>query len=320
MEHKIPDPADLSGPQAAPSRLQSGLLRRILELMRADAAPPGSRISELRLARTLQVSRTPVRAALGHLAQRGVVHRAARGFVTGTPEAAGQLREVLGATPDEALDLMRRLASDRRAGLVPPEVSEADLERRYRPGRTVLHRALARLAGLGVVERKAGHGWTFAPMLDRQGREESLRWRMLVECGALLEPGFRLDPAWIAAMRERHERVLRSPWDAGASIPFLEMNAGFHEGLAAGAGNRHVLLAVQQQNSLRRLVNYDWGFDAEQATAARRVRESTEEHLAILAHAEAGEAEVASALMRRHLARVLAMRQPSCTLLMQETS
>lgn len=123
MEQETPC-GDPGGRQADPSRLQSGLLPRILELMRADAAPPGSRISELRLARTLQVSRTPVRAALGHLARQGVVQRAARGFVTGAPDLAGRLREVLGeAAPDEATALMRRLLADRRAALLPAAVS-----------------------------------------------------------------------------------------------------------------------------------------------------------------------------------------------------
>lgn len=184
----------------------------------------------------------------------------------------------------------------------------------------MLQRTLGHLARLGLVERRPGHGWAFAPTLDREGRHEGLRFRMLVECGALLEPGFRLVPAWVQDMRERHEHVLGSAWDGRASVAFFEMNAAFHEGLAAGAGNRHVLLAVQQQNSLRRLANYGWGFDAGQDGVARRVREITEEHLTILAHAAAGEAEVAAALMRRHLTRVLAFARPSCAVPTQKTS
>ena len=42
------------------------------------------------------------------------------------------------------------------------------------------------------------------------------------------------------------------PWSDTASIALYEMNAAFHEGLAAASGNRYLLVAVQQQNRLRR--------------------------------------------------------------------
>lgn len=292
-----------------PSRVQSGLLPRILDLIRADAPAPGARLSELRLAELLQVSRTPVRAALCYLARHGVVHRAARGFTIAAPEAADRMRNALAAgTPDEATRLTERLVADRQADTLPAEVSESDLMRRYQTGRGPVQRALTQLAGLGAVERKVGHGWTFLPTRDSPAaRRESLRWRMLVEPGALLEPGYRLDPAWVASIGERHARMLATPWDGSASIAFYEMNAAYHEGLAAGSGNRHLLLAVQQQNSLRRLSNYRWGFASDPDAARRRVRESCQEHLTILSHAAAGDSEVAAALMRRHIARVMVL-------------
>ncbi|HEY9550324.1 MAG TPA: GntR family transcriptional regulator, partial [Kiloniellaceae bacterium] len=57
---------------AAPTtRLQRDLLPRIADLLRADGCGPGDRVTELRLTKRLQVSRTPVRAALAHLATLG---------------------------------------------------------------------------------------------------------------------------------------------------------------------------------------------------------------------------------------------------------
>jgi DNA-binding GntR family transcriptional regulator len=73
------------------------------------------------------------------------------------------------------------------------------------------------------------------------------------------------------------------------------MNAAYHEGLAAASGNRFLLVAVQQQNRLRRFANYDWTFGHE------RVLVNCREHLAILDRLEAGEREAAAALLRRHL-------------------
>ena len=85
------------------------------------------------------------------------------------------------------------------------------------------------------------------------------------------------------------------PWSETASIALYEMNATFHEGLAAASRNRYLLVAVQQQNRLRRFANYDWTFGHE------RVVVNCREHLAILDQLEAGQHEAAAALMRRHL-------------------
>ena len=85
------------------------------------------------------------------------------------------------------------------------------------------------------------------------------------------------------------------PWSDTVSIALYEMNAAFHEGLAAASGNRYLLVAVQQQNRLRRFGNYDWTFGHE------RVIVNCREHLAILDQLEASQNEAAAALLRRHL-------------------
>jgi DNA-binding GntR family transcriptional regulator len=141
-----------------------------------------------------------------------------------------------------------------------------------------------------TVSSASGHGWRIQPIIaDAQARSESYRYRMLIEPAGLLEPGFRLDPAWAAEMRRRHQEMLAMPWSETASIVLYEMNAAFHEGLAAVSGNRFLLVAVQQQNRLRRFGNYDWTFGYE------RVVVNCREHLAILDRLEAGEREAAAA-------------------------
>ena len=85
------------------------------------------------------------------------------------------------------------------------------------------------------------------------------------------------------------------PWSETASIALYEMNAAFHEGLAAASGNRFLLVGVQQQNRLRRFANYDWTF------GYQRVVVNCREHLAILDRLEAGERAEAATLLRRHL-------------------
>lgn len=283
-------------PTDEPSRLRQDVLSRIVELIRARDLPAGARLSELGLARELRVSRTPVRGALRLLAERGVLEaEPRRGFFLRRPAAAvtpvGSPSE-----PDEGDRLYLAIARDRLAGALPGHFSEADMLRRYGVGRSLLAGVLGRMAEIGLVERNLGHGWTFLPAIDSaEARAESYRFRLLIEPAALLEPGFRLDPDWARRIRARHDATLRTPWRDTASIAFYEMNADFHDGLAAACGNRYLHMAVQQQNRLRRFLNYDWPH------GEGRVHASCREHLDILDRLEAGDREFAALLMRRHL-------------------
>jgi DNA-binding GntR family transcriptional regulator len=282
--------------KAAPSRLQRELSAGIMELIHGERLAPGTRLAEVALAERLQVSRTPVRAALKLLATRKLVHAgASRGYFVadGAPAPRRTPRK---PAPDDTDRLFLAIARDRRAGRLPDEVSERDLMQRYDATRPIVQRVLTRLAEVAAVQRKPGHGWRFQPIIaDAQARDESYRYRMLIEPAGLLEPGFRLDPTWAADIRRRHQDMLAMPWSETVSIALYEMNAAFHEGLAAASGNRYLLVAVQQQNRLRRFANYDWTFGHE------RVVVNCREHLAILDQLEAGQHEAAAALLRRHL-------------------
>ena len=175
-------------------------------------------------------------------------------------------------------------------------MSEGDLIRRYDVTRATVQQVLVRLSEVAAVQRKPGHGWRFLPTIsDPKARAESYRLRRIIEPAALLEPGFRLAPGWIEDMRERHHDMLATPWNDASSIALYEMNAQFHEGLVAGAHNRYLLVAIQQQNRLRRFANYDWTHGHE------RVVVSCREHLEILDRLETGDRATAAALMRQHL-------------------
>lgn len=290
----------------APSRLQRELSAGIMDLIRSERLAPGTRLAEVALAERLQVSRTPVRAALKLLAARRLVHAgASRGyFVADAVPAAHKAPRK--PSPDDTDRLFLAIARDRRTKRLPDEVSERDLMQRYDATRPVVQRVLAKLAEVAAVQRKPGHGWRFQPTIaDAAARDESYRYRLLIEPAGLLEPGFRLDPVWAAEMRRRHQETLATPWSDTASIAFYEMNAAFHEGLAAASGNRYLLVAVQQQNRLRRFANYDWTFGHE------RVVVNCREHLAILDQLEAGEHEAAAALLRRHLESAAKLKRPT---------
>lgn len=275
----------------------------ILDVIRAEGLAAGTRLAEVALAKRLQVSRTPVRAALGLLARRGLVRQGdgRSYFVAGDAPAVHKIAAA--AAPADSDLLFLAITRDRRRGRLPEEVSERDLMRRYKATRPTVQRVLTKLAEVAAVQRKPGHGWRFQPAIsDAEARKESYRFRQIVEPAGLLEPGFKLDLTWIADMRSRHREMLAMPWSETASIALYEMNAKFHEGLAAASGNRYILVAIQQQNRLRRFANYDWTFGHERVVASCR------EHLAILDRLEAGDREGAAELMRRHLQVAAALK------------
>ncbi len=287
---------------AAPTRLQQEIAERILQLVRDDALAAGAWLNENATAKRLGVSRTPVRAALDHLAEQGVVRRHLnKGIELIQLPAANE-----SARPPETLDLaMVRLARERENGLLPDEVSELEVMRRYELGRPEVQRLMARLADLDMVERKRGYGWRFLhEARDQSAHDERYRFRLLIEPMVFLEPGFALEQGWIDEMRARHEQTLSQPWKESSAIGFYEMNADFHEGLAAASGNRFIHSAIRRQNQMRRLSNYDWTYGYE------RVVVNSREHLQMLSTIEAGDLQLASALMRSHLQRAMQLRRP----------
>ena len=285
-----------------PTRLQQEIAERILRMVREDGLEAGAWLNENSAARRLNVSRTPVRAAIDHLARQGLVRRHPNKGVEllSAPEASADPN----ASADATELAMVRVAQDRHGGRLPDEISELELMRRYELGRPEVQRLMARLADLDMVERKRGYGWRFLhEPRDQSAHDERYRFRLLIEPMVVLEPGFSLDQGWIDEMRTRHELTLSQPWKESSAIGLYEMNADFHEGLAAASGNRFIHSAIRRQNQMRRLSNYDWTYGYE------RVVVNTREHLQMLATIEAGDLQLASALMRSHLQRAMQLRR-----------
>lgn len=282
------------------------LADRISRLIHQDGLAAGARLNENQLAEQLGVSRTPVRAALDLLAQQGFVERKPhRGVeLLRAPPLPAPARE----TADGGDDLLRRIAYDRQHGHLGEYVSEKELMQAYDLARPAIRNALERLADLGAIEPKLGYGWRFATgAWDASVRHESYRYRMVIEPAAIREPGFALPPAWAQDMRSQHEEFLRTLSEDSSSVAFFEMNAAFHEGVAAASGNRFFHMDIQRQNRLRRLSNYDWKY------GPARMEVNCREHLEMLDRMQAGDVELAALLMQRHLDVASRLRPPGKT-------
>jgi DNA-binding GntR family transcriptional regulator len=276
--------------------LQADIARQIAEHIAAHRLATGTRVTELGLVQRLGVSRTPIRAALKLLAERGVVVSGGRGYTVAMDSAA--LARLRFERHDDAA-LYERILQDRVEGHLGAWLSERELLERYQVKRAALQHTIERLLREGVLRRRRGRGWEFEPALDSVSSErESYRFRLMLECAALMEPGFKLDPQRLAACRARHQALLQNP-KRRTWAEIFDTNADFHETLAAASGNRFILKAMQEQNRLRRLSDLaDYP-----RVKLERLRQSCREHLLILDAIDRGEPARAAELMRAHLLR-----------------
>jgi len=275
------------------SRLQSGLAHRILQLLKDENAQSGRHLVEQDLCDAFGVSRTPVRGALKLLAAEGLVNpRPGRGFALARMPTAISKEEIKEEEEDQRLFSL--LAQARGAGKLPDLFTQQEIVRRFHVRLATVMQVLRSLQELGVIERRAGHGWMFAGDTARL-LNESYAFRRALEPQILPQPGFRLDRAWAEKARSQHQKLRNKPWRAGDGMAFHAVNADFHEQLARCSGNRTMLKAIQNQTRLRQFLIGHWDYPMEQ------VHSAIDDHLEIVAALESGYADKAAALMLHHL-------------------
>jgi DNA-binding GntR family transcriptional regulator len=274
----------------------------ILDQALAGGYTRGSHITEAALVGRLGISRTPARAALRFLHERHLLaHAPHRGYtLVADQEALDRARREL--PDDEEKTLYYRLLRDRLAGKLPAKVNELELSQSYRVARPLLRTVLTSLLQDGVIRGRHCQRWEFTETLDSvESERDSYRFRLMLECASLREPGFALEPARLQAVRDQQQALLTRSLHAArfSWLELFEANAQFHEVLAAASGNRFVLEAVRQQNRLRRtsdLSDYP-------LVNTELLRTSCREHLQILDAVEARDFEAAARHMHEHLSR-----------------
>ncbi|MFY0476144.1 GntR family transcriptional regulator [Achromobacter marplatensis] len=282
------------------SPLQIEVARKLTALISGGRWQVGERLSDARLAQELKVSRSPIRQALNLLTRQGLVaYTPGKGYrLEREPGSDESLDELMPHSESESLygDLM----SARAVGRLGAEVSEAQLVEQFQVTRGAVRRALMRFATEGLAERLPGHGWHFAESLDNeQAVNESYEFRLIVECNALMTPGYAPRPDQLAALQREQTEILQMPIGQLQRDAWFNANAAFHETLAAWSNNRFLTEAVRRQNSLRRMTEYaNFGHLAEV-----HIHQACTDHLGILAALAEGDRDYATALLRRHITR-----------------
>ncbi len=288
--------ASLKAPRL-PARTE--LAARILDWLRRRELRPGDHVPERLATEAFHVSRTPVRAALNLLAERGLLERRDRaGFFV-----AANLQDAAPAESAAPSALYTAILRDRFSKRLEGEVTAARLVKRYHVTRPEVMRVLARLQQEGIVERSLGQRWVFLPALDSlRSQEDSHRFRLILEPASFLQPGFTLDSSRARDLRVAlDELILQGPAQLDMKRA-LETDITFHEAMGEASGNRFLADAIRRQSRLRRLAM------SSMQVPPPRLIESCREHLAILTAIEAGDLPRAAELMRDHLAASLRAR------------
>lgn len=279
------------------SRVQSDIVAKIIDYVRRENLPADSRLTEAQLAEKFSVSRSPIRAALGLLGEKGIVVSTTKKGHRLACDASALGDIDLSLPPPSDVSLYDRIARDRMRDQVPEQFNEAGFMRRYAVSRAQLVRTLTRMSYDGLVRHSTGQGWIFLPVLKSvRSYAASYRFRIVIEPAGLTEPTFALDIEALARSREAHEHMLRLA-ERGklGGREIFETNAAFHEMLASMSGNPFMLQAVEQQNRMRRLSEY-YVYDD-----ASRIRTLVSEHCQIMDVLIAGDRAWAASLLRRHL-------------------
>ncbi|MBX3541003.1 MAG: GntR family transcriptional regulator [Chelatococcus sp.] len=277
------------------------LANQILDLIRDAKFEPGHHLREQQLGDLLGVSRTPVRAALMLLTELEIVEaRRNQGFFLVKPfDVLHRIEIEVPNSLDQSL--YEQLVRDRLAGILPDSLTQSEIAHRYDVDRVVMLRTLARLSEDGLIARNKGHGWTFLPTLDSKlALNSSYDFRLTIEPASFLLSTFKPDAAALERARLQHMYLASHPdINSVDSMQLFSTDASFHEMFAEFSGNVFFLQAVQQQNRLRRLLEFG-GY-----RNRRRVREWCKEHLAIIDAVLAGDYRGASKMMHAHLSKAV---------------
>ena len=224
-----------------------------------------------------------------------LAHESNRGYFVAVPRSTSPQELGLSAE-DELSRTYFQIAEDRLHGHLPAQVSESLLRERYELTKANLAAILTRISQEGWATRRPGYGWEFAEMLvTPEALLQTYRVRRALEPAALLEPGYRIEPATVERLRAAELRLLDGALDLEPADKLHERGVRFHEAIVGACRNPFFFDSLHRINRVRRLLSY------RSMVVRDRYREQCREHLDILGLLEQGRTTEAAEALRAHL-------------------
>lgn len=172
-------------------------------------------------------------------------------------------------------------------------VDEQALAEEYGISRTPLREALKVLASEGLVTLKPHRG-CYVTELSERDLDEIFPVMALLEGRCAAEAAAKASPADIARLSEIHE-ALELHAAANDADRFFDANQRFHSALQELAGNNWLRQLIEETRKFIKLTRRD------SLNLEGRLKQSLNEHRAILAAIRRGDADLAAALMHDHI-------------------
>ncbi|MEJ6004011.1 GntR family transcriptional regulator [Paucibacter sp. AS339] len=194
--------------------------------------------------------------------------------------------------------ICRSLTEDIVSGKLPPgqKLEELVLAERFQVSRTPIREALRELHARGLIDlqpRKGGIVRSIG-LADLSDMLEAMVELDALCCRISAERMSAVQKKQLAMVQQQSEDCVARGDEAG----YLQLNHQFHQLISAGAQNRS--LTAMLDGLRERLAP----FRAAQTKVERRLSVSHDEHQAILAAIQAGNAEASYEAMRNHTARL----------------
>lgn len=270
------------------------LALQILNLASKEGQSEGSQLTVAGLAEQLNVSRTPVDAALKHLANEGLVeHRRNRGYFLLRPALEAEQR--FSNTRREE-DLQLRFAQDALEWGDKGTVSISKLRRLYSISRTEAQHLVDVASGQGWLQKSAGHNWVVQlGIVTEQDYSRFYRFRQTIEPAALRERGFLPDLGELERLERIQLQLSDGDFKTLSAIDLFEINREFHETIVGWSRNRFYVDALRHSNDLRRLMEYS------KVMKTDKIESFAREHLGILKAIKQNDLGKAEQLLLTHL-------------------
>lgn len=172
-------------------------------------------------------------------------------------------------------------------------IDEQKLAEQYGISRTPLREALKVLASEGLVDLKPRRG-CYVTEISRQDLDDIFPLMALLEGRCAADAVARAKPIEIRELKKIHESLENAARD-GRIDAFFEANQAFHKRIQELANNRWLLSVIQDLRKVLKLSRLH------SLSLEGRLQQSLDEHRAIMAAFEAGDAAKAEQLMHDHL-------------------